>query len=50
MLEIATPATLSRYGVKFKERAQRYTSAWHLAMVAESRCRSEFLGAEKRRQ
>ena len=50
MLEIAPPATLARNGMKFEERALRYASAWHLAVTAENRCRSEFLGAERRQE
>ena len=50
MLSIATPATLTRYERRFVERCQRYPRAWHLAVVADDRCRSEFLLAEQRRQ
>ena len=50
MLNVASPATLSRYGTKFEERAQRYGRAWHICVAAEDRCRSEFLTTEKRRQ
>ena len=50
MLGIATPATLARYERRFVERCQRYPRAWHIAVVAEDRCRAEFWGAERRRQ
>ena len=50
MLNIATPATLSRYAKRFEERANRYPRAWHLCVLAESRCRLEFSPSERRRQ
>ena len=47
MLNIATPATLSRYAERFEERANRYQRAWHLCVLAESRCRLEFFPSER---
>ena len=50
MLGIITPATLTRYGRRFEERAMRYPRSWHICVVAEDRCRGEFFTAERRRQ
>ena len=50
MLQLASPATLARYGRQFKERANRYPRSLHLRVVADDRCRSEFFTAERRRQ
>ena len=50
MLDVATPATLSRYARRFEERCHRYPRSWYLAVTAEDRCRSEFWASERRRQ
>ena len=50
MLDIATPAVLSRYESRFVERCHRYPMAWYLAVGADDRCRSEFWVSERRRQ
>ena len=50
MLQVATPATLSRYARRLEERCLRYPRAWYLAVTADDRCRSEFWPAEMRRQ
>ena len=50
MLKISTAATLTRYAQRFAERCERYPRAWHICVVAEDRCSSEFLPAERRRQ
>ncbi len=50
MLQMATPATLERYGKRFEERCNRYPRSWHICVIADDRCRSEFMPAEKRRQ
>ena len=49
-LDIATPAVLARYAKRFEDRCSRYPLAWHVCAVAEDRCRSEWMAAEKRRQ
>ena len=49
MLKIAHPAALERYESLFEQRCRRYPSAWHILVLADVRCRSEFFGAEKRR-
>ena len=48
MLKVATPATLSRYARRFEEKCSRYPRTWYLTVVADDRCRSEFMPAEKR--
>ncbi len=50
MLQLATPSTLQRYASRFVERCTRYPRSWHICVIADDRCRSEFLPGEKRRQ
>ncbi len=50
MTQAITPAALMRYAARFEERCERYHEAWHLCVQADTRCRSEFLVAERRRQ
>ena len=48
MLNIAHPAVLERYEALFEQRCRRFPGAWHIMVLADMRCRSEFFGAEKR--
>ena len=50
MCDIATPAVLERYAAKFRERVDRFSDAWHLCVLADTRCRSELWESEFRRQ
>ncbi len=50
MLQLASVATLQRYAARFEERCKRYPRSWHICVIAEDRCRSEFFPGEKRRQ
>ncbi len=50
MTQAITPAALMRYAARFEERCERYHEAWHLCVQADTRCRSEFMVAERRRQ
>ena len=38
--DIATPAVFDRYAAKFRERVDRFSDAWHLCVLADTRCRS----------
>ena len=49
MLKIAHPAVLERYEALFEQCCRRFPGAWHVLVLADMRCRSEFFGAEKRR-
>ena len=50
MCDIAAPAVLDRYASRFKERVDRFSDAWHLCVLADTRCRSELWESECRRQ
>ena len=50
MANIASVAALDYYAKKFKARVSRYHWAWHLAIKADWRCRTEFWVEEKRTQ
>ncbi len=50
MLQLATQSTLQRYAARFEERCGRYPRSWHICVVADDRCRSEFMPSERRRQ
>ena len=50
MCDIATPAVLDRYAAKFRERVDRFSDAWHLCVLADTKCRSELWESEFRRQ
>ena len=50
MCDIAAPAVLDRYAARFRERVDRFSDVWHLCVLADTRCRSEFWEAEHRRQ
>ena len=50
MCDIAAPAVLDRCASTFKERVDRFSDAWHLCVLADTRCRSELWESEYRRQ
>ena len=50
MCDIAAPAVLDRYAAKFRERVDRFSDAWYLCVLADTRCRSELWESEFRRQ
>ena len=50
MCDIATPAVLDRYAAKFRERVDRFSDAWHLCVLADTRCISELWESDFRRQ
>ena len=50
MCDIAAPAVLDRYASRFKKRVDRFSDAWHLCVLADTRCRSELCESEYRRQ
>ena len=50
MDNVASVATLDYYAKKFKHRVSRYCWAWHLALQADWRCRTEFWVEERRTQ
>ena len=47
---IAQPGALTRFALKFEERANKYSKAWHMCFKADELCRSEFWTSERRRQ
>jgi hypothetical protein len=50
MLGLATPSTLDRYSLEFRERVREHPNCWHIAAQADIRCRSEFWTLELRKQ
>ena len=50
MCDIAAPAVLDRCAAKFRERVHRFSDAWYLCVLADTRCRSELWESEFRRQ
>ena len=50
MCDIAALAVLDRYAAKFRERVDRFSDAWYLCMLADTRCRSKLWESEFRRQ
>ena len=50
MANLASVANLDYYAKKFKTRVARYHWAWHLAIQADWRCRTEWWVEEKRAQ
>ena len=50
MAQIATPAVLDTYAMRFKARCDKFSWAWDLCCLADSRCRSEWWTHELRRQ
>ena len=48
MCDIAAPAVLDRYAAKFRERVGRFSDAWYLCVLADTRCRSELRESELR--
>ena len=50
MCDIAALAVLDRHAAKFRERVDRFSDAWYLCVLADTRCRSELWESEFRRQ
>ena len=50
MCDVAAPTILDRCAARFRERVHRFSDAWCLCVLADTRCRSEFWEAEHRRQ